>query len=142
MERYIGLDVGDRTIGVAISDPFLLTAQSLMTIKRKSKIEDIEIINDIIKEKDVTKIIVGLPKNMNNTVGPQAKKVKTFVKELRKHTDLEIVYVDERLTTVSATRVLIEQNVSRKKRKDVIDSVAATYILQTYLDMGRWLWKQ
>lgn len=137
MERYIGLDVGDRTIGVAISDPFLLTAQSLMTIKRKSKIEDIEIINDIIKEKDVTKIIVGLPKNMNNTVGPQAKKVKTFVKELRKHTDLDIEYVDERLTTISATRVLIEQNVSRKKRKDVIDSVAATYILQTYLDMGR-----
>ena len=137
MERYIGLDVGDRTIGVAISDPFLLTAQSLMTIKRKSKIEDIEIINDIIKEKEVSKIIVGLPKNMNNTIGPQAKKVKTFVKELRKHTDLDIEYVDERLTTISATRVLIEQNVSRKKRKDVIDSVAATYILQTYLDMGR-----
>ena len=134
MERYIGLDVGDRTIGVAISDPFLLTAQSLMTIKRKSKIEDIEIINDIIKEKEVSKIIVGLPKNMNNTIGPQAKKVKTFVKELRKHTDLDIEYVDERLTTVSATRVLIEQNVSRKKRKDVIDSVAATYILQSYLD--------
>ena len=137
MERYIGLDVGDRTIGVAISDPFLLTAQSLMTIKRKSKIEDIEIINGIIKEKEVSKIIVGLPKNMNNTIGPQAKKVKTFVKELRKHTDLDIEYVDERLTTVSATRVLIEQNVSRKKRKDVIDSVATTYILQTYLDMGR-----
>ena len=134
MERYIGLDVGDRTIGIAISDPFLLTAQSLMTIKRKSKIEDIEIINDIIKEKEVSKIIVGLPKNMNNTIGPQAKKVKTFVKELRKHTDLDIEYVDERLTTISATR---EQNVSRKKRKDVIDSVAATYILQTYLDMGR-----
>ena len=107
MERYIGLDVGDRTIGVAISDPFLLTAQSLMTIKRKSKIEDIEIINGIIKEKEVSKIIVGLPKNMNNTIGPQAKKVKTFVKELRKHTDLDIEYVDERLTTVSATRVLI-----------------------------------
>lgn len=137
MERYIGLDVGDRTIGIAISDPFLLTAQSLMTIKRKSKIEDIEIINDIIKEKEVSKIIVGLPKNMNNTIGPQAKKVKTFVKVLRKHTDLDIEYVDERLTTISATRVLIEQNVSRKKRKDVIDSVAATYILQTYLDMGR-----
>ena len=137
MERYIGLDVGDRTIGVAIRNPFLLTAPSLMTIKRKSKIEDIEIINDIIKEKEVSKIIVGLPKNMNNTIGPQAKKVKTFVKELRKHTDLDIEYVDERLTTVSATRVLIEQNVSRKKRKDVIDSVAATYILQTYLDMGR-----
>ena len=137
MERYIGLDVGDRTIGIAISDPFLLTAQSLMTIKRKSKIEDIEIINDIIKEKEVSKIIVGLPKNMNNTIGTQAKKVKTFVKELRKHTDLDIEYVDERLTTISATRVLIEQNVSRKKRKDVIDSVAATYILQTYLDMGR-----
>ena len=137
MERYIGLDVGDRTIGIAISDPFLLTAQSLMTSKRKSKIEDIEIINDIIKEKEVSKIIVGLPKNMNNTIGPQAKKVKTFVKELRKHTDLDIEYVDERLTTISATRVLIEQNVSRKKRKDVIDSVAATYILQTYLDMGR-----
>ena len=137
MERYIGLDVGDRTIGIAISDPFLLTAQSLMTIKRKSKIEDIEIINDIIKEKEVSKIIVGLPKNMNNTIGPQAKKVKTFVKELRKRTDLDIEYVDERLTTISATRVLIEQNVSRKKRKDVIDSVAATYILQTYLDMGR-----
>ena len=127
MERYIGLDVGDRTIGVAISDPFLLTAQSLMTIKRKSKIEDIEIINDIIKEKEVSKIIVGLPKNMNNTIGPQAKKVKTFVKELRKHTDLDIEYVDERLTTVSATRVLIEQNVSRKKRKDVI-AVSYTHL--------------
>ena len=137
MERYIGLDLGDRTIGVAISDQLLMTAQSLMTIKRKSKIEDIEIINGIIKEKEVSKIIVGLPKNMNNTIGPQAKKVKTFVKELRKHTDLDIDYVAERLTTVSATRVLIEQNVSRKKRKDVIDSVAATYILQTYLDMGR-----
>ena len=122
MERYIGLDVGDRTIGVEISDPFLLTAQSLMTIKKKH---------------NVGTVVIGLPKNMNNTIGPQAKKVKTFVKELRKHTDLYIEYVDERLTTVSATRVLIEQNVSRKKRKDVIDSVAATYILQTYLDMGR-----
>lgn len=137
MERYLGLDVGDRTIGVAVSDPFFITAQSLMTINRKSKLEDIEILKGIIKDKDISKIIVGLPKNMNNTIGPQAKKVKTFIKELRKHTDLDIEYVDERLTTMSAERVLLEQDLSRKKRKKVIDSVAATYILQTYLDMNR-----
>ncbi|MDY6065132.1 MAG: Holliday junction resolvase RuvX [Finegoldia sp.] len=137
MERYLGLDVGDRTIGVAVSDPFFITAQSLMTIKRKSKIEDIEIIKDIVIDKEVSKIIVGLPKNMNNTIGPQAKKVKTFIKELKKHVDIDIEYVDERLTTMSAERALIEQNLSRKKRKEVIDSVAATYILQTYLDMNR-----
>ena len=133
----MGLDVGDKTVGVAISDPLFVTAQPYETIKRRKAKFDIDRIVEIVNDKEVSLIVVGLPKNMNNTIGPQAKKVKTFVKELRKHTDLDIEYVDERLTTISATRVLIEQNVSRKKRKDVIDSVAATYILQTYLDMGR-----
>ena len=135
MERYIGLDVGDRTIGVAISDPFLLTAQSLMTIKRKSKIEDIEIINDIIKEKEVSKIIVGLPKNMNNSIGFRGEASLTYKEKLLEaYPSIEIVMWDERLSTMAAERSLLEADVSRQKRKQVIDKMAAVFILQGYLD--------
>ena len=134
MERYMGLDVGDKTIGIAISDPFFITAQGYSTIFRENQKKDINEILDIIKEQNITRIIVGLPKNMNNTIGPQGEKVLKFSEKLSNKSKIDIIFQDERLTTVSAERVLIEGNVSRKKRKKLIDKVAATYILQSYLD--------
>lgn len=137
MERIMGLDVGDKTIGVAISDPLLLTAQGLETIRRENIKSDIDELEKIIEKFNITKIVVGIPKNMNNTIGPQGEKVLSFIDKLKKRISIEIVLQDERLTTVSAERILIEGDLSRKKRKKVIDMVAATYILQSYLDMMR-----
>lgn len=139
MNRYMALDVGDRTIGVAISDPLFIMAEGHSTIFRESIEKDLESLKKIIISENIIKIVVGLPKNMNNTIGPQGEKVLTFVEDLKNNLlendfDIEIVMQDERLTTVSAERILIEGNMSRKKRKKVIDKVAATYILQGYLD--------
>lgn len=134
MERIMGLDIGDKTIGVAVSDPMLITAQGLETIKRENIKKDIDEIINLIREYNITKIVIGLPKNMNNTIGPQGEKVLSFVDKLKEKVDVEIHLQDERLTTVAAEKTLIEGNMSRKKRKKVIDMVAATYILQTYLD--------
>lgn len=130
----MGLDIGDKTIGVAISDSMLITAQGLKTIKRKNSKVDIEEISNLVRQYNVSKIIVGLPKNMNNTIGPQGEKVLRFVDKLKNKVNVEISFQDERLTTVAAERILIEGNMRREKRKNVIDMVAATYILQTYLD--------
>ncbi|QEK12111.1 Holliday junction resolvase RuvX [Crassaminicella thermophila] len=132
--RIMGLDVGDKTIGVAVSDAMGLTAQGIETIRRTNKKADYKRLGEIIQEKEVTKIIVGLPKNMNGTIGPQGEKVLQFVEGLKNRFNMEIVLWDERLTTVAAERVLISADVSRKKRKKVIDMIAATYILQSYLD--------
>ena len=137
MERIMGLDLGDKTIGVAISDPLLITAQGLKTIRRESLKKDIAEIKNIIEEYNITKIVIGFPKNMNNTVGPSGEKVLDFVEELKKRIDIEILLEDERLTTVIAEKMLISGDVSREKRKKVIDTVAASYILQTYLDKRR-----
>lgn len=135
MPRSMGLDVGDKTIGVAVSDLFGWTAQGLETIQRVGIKKDLQRLEEIIKEHDVNKIVVGLPKNMNGTIGPQGEKVLEFNEKLKKRfSDVEIVSWDERLTTVAAERSLIEADVSRKKRKQVIDKMAAVYILQGYLD--------
>lgn len=134
MKRYMGLDVGDKTIGVALSDLLLITAQGLETIRRESIKKDTNRLVEIARENDVEKIVVGMPKNMNNTIGPQGEKVIEFIGKLKNKLDLEIVYEDERLTTVAAEKILLEGDVSRKNRKKVIDKVAATYILQSYLD--------
>lgn len=134
MERIMGLDVGDKTIGVALSDPLMLTAQGLKTINRKNIKDDIEEIKRIIKKYNVVKVVIGFPKNMNNTVGPQGEKVLKFATTLENNIDIDVVLEDERLTTVSAERMLIKGDVSRENREKVIDKVAATYILQTYLD--------
>lgn len=140
--RIMGLDVGDKTIGIAVSDALLLTAQGKQTLFRKSMKEDISSLIDWINNEEVTKIVIGLPLNMNGTLGPQGEKTKQFAKNLEKkikhstrlnHT-VEIEFWDERLTSVSAERMLIEADVSRAKRKNVIDTVAATLILQGYLD--------
>ncbi|SHJ49779.1 Holliday junction resolvase RuvX [Paramaledivibacter caminithermalis] len=135
--RLMGLDVGDKTIGVAVSDLLGLTAQGLETINRTGNKAAINRLRKIISEKEVKKIVVGLPKNMNGTLGPQGKKVLSFVEKLKNKVDIEIVLWDERLTTVAAERMLISADVSRKKRKKVIDKVAAVYILQGYLDSNR-----
>lgn len=134
MERLLGLDVGDKTIGVAVSDLLGLTAQGVTTIRRTGIKKDLTELISIINEYNVSKLVVGLPKNMNNTLGPQGEKVIKFIDKLKKKKDLEIIYQDERLTTVSAERTLLKADVSRKKRKKVIDKLAAVYILQTYLD--------
>ena len=132
--RIIGLDIGDATVGVAVSDPFGWTAQGLKTIRRKGIKTDIKEIIDIINEYKAEKIVAGFPINMNGTLGPSSEKIKIFCEKLREQTGLEIIYQDERLTTVAATRMLLEADVSRKKRKQVIDTVAASIILQIYLD--------
>lgn len=132
--RIMGLDIGDKTIGVAVSDLMGMTAQGIKTIKRTSKKNDIEEIKQIIKEKQVKLIVSGLPKNMNGTVGPQGEKVQKFCELIKEETGLEIEFWDERLTTVAAEKTLITADVSRKKRKNVIDMMAAVLILQGYLD--------
>lgn len=135
MERILGLDVGDRTIGVAVSDLLHFTAQGLTTIKRESKVKDFAAIEALLKEYNAKKVVVGLPKNMNGTIGPQADKVVKFAEKIKNKFNIDIIYIDERLTTVSAERVLIEGSVRREDRKKFIDKLAATYILQSYLDM-------
>lgn len=134
MEKILGLDVGDKWIGVAISDSLGIIAQSLVTIKRDSNKQAYEDIYNIINEHNIKKVVVGLPKNMNNTLGPQSEKVIKFATKLGNKFGLEIIYIDERMTTMSAERVLIEADVRRENRKKYIDKIAATYILQTYLD--------
>ena len=141
--RYIGLDVGDATIGVALSDQLHLIASGKSTIRRKSLKDDIDKLVDIIAREDVGYIVIGMPKNMNGTIGPQGEKTLAFSQKLEKklrysdrikNRDIEIIFWDERLTTVAAERMLIEADVSRAKRKNVVDTVAASLILQGYLD--------
>lgn len=132
--RIMGLDVGDKTIGVAVSDLMGLTAQGIKTVKRIGKKKDIEELKAIIAERQVNKIVSGLPKNMNGTLGPQGEKVIKFCELLQEQTGIKIEYWDERLSTVAAERTLIQGNVRRENRKGVIDMVAAVIILQGYLD--------
>ncbi|WP_073997755.1 Holliday junction resolvase RuvX [Anaerococcus urinomassiliensis] len=134
MTRIMGLDVGDKTIGVALSDPMFLMAHPIETIKRRKASLDIQRLVEIIETQDVETIVVGLPKNMNNSIGPQSMKVMSFVDLLRKQTDKTIVYEDERMTTLQSERVLIDMDVRRENRKKYIDKIAATFILQSYLD--------
>jgi putative Holliday junction resolvase len=131
--RIMGLDIGSNTIGVAISDELGITAQGLKTIKRKSMGEDLREINTIIAQFEIDKIVVGLPKNMNGTFGKQAEMVFQWIKAFKRKTYLPVVTWDERLSTVGASKILLEADLSRKKRKKVIDKLAAVLILQGYL---------
>ncbi|MEG0050709.1 MAG: Holliday junction resolvase RuvX [Terrisporobacter sp.] len=135
--RIMGLDIGDKTIGVAVSDIMGITAQGVTTIKRIGKKKDIEAIKKIIEERQVNKIVSGLPKNMNGTIGPQGEKVQKFCELIKSETNLPVAFWDERLSTVAAERCLIEGNVRRENRKKVIDMLAASIILQGYLDSQR-----
>jgi putative holliday junction resolvase len=132
--RILGLDVGSKTIGVAISDPLGWTAQGITTIKRTKKDQDIEEIRKICKEYSVESIVVGLPKNMNGTIGDSGEKVLDFSEEIKETLELKVEMWDERLTTVAAHKAMLEADLSRGKRKKIVDKIAAIYILQGYLD--------
>ena len=138
--RILGLDFGSKTVGVAVSDGLLLTAQGVETIERKdeSKLrKTCARIEELIAEDEVTEIVLGLPKNMNNTEGERVEKTKAFGEMLERRTGLPVHYWDERLTTVAAEQILMESGVRRENRKAVIDKVAAGLILQGYLDCLR-----
>lgn len=133
--RILGLDVGDATIGVAICDPMGWTAQGLEVIRRRGKEEeDFRRLHELIAQWEVERIVVGLPKNMNGTIGPRAEKVLEFNQRLADATGLPVEAWDERLSTVEAERALLLADMSRGKRKKVIDKLAAVIILQGYLD--------
>jgi len=133
--RIMGLDVGEKTIGVAVSDPLGWTAQGVTTIRRRGSLEeDLKAILRLVQEYRVERVVVGLPRNMNGSLGPQAKKVLDFMQALEERLKLPVVPWDERLTTSAAERVLIAADLSRRRRKGVVDRLAAVLILQSYLD--------
>ena len=135
--RIMGLDYGSKTVGVAISDSLLLTAQGIETIERKEENKlrkTLARIEALVKEYEVEKIVLGLPLNMNDTIGERAEKTLEFKAMLERRTGLEVILWDERLTTIEAEQILIESNVRREDRKKYIDKIAAGFILQGYLD--------
>ena len=132
--RILGLDVGDVLIGVAVSDPSRTIAQGLASITRAVLEEDVNAVERLVNQYEVGEIVVGLPKMMDGEIGIQAQKVLNFVESLRAEVKIPVALWDERLTTVAANKYLIEANMSRRKRKKVVDKVAAMLILQGYLD--------
>ena len=136
MKRKVALDVGDVRIGVAVSDMLGITANPRETYVRKGKTfeDDINYFVKYAKEEDADAFVIGLPMNMDGTEGPRAEVTREFGEALKEASGLQVIYVDERLTTVSAERMLIGADVRREKRKQVIDKVTATIILQSYLD--------
>ncbi len=135
--RIIGLDYGSRTVGVAISDPLGITAQAVETIWRRDENklrQTLARIEEIIKSEGVCRIVLGYPKNMNNTLGERAQKTGAFADALKRRTGLEVVLWDERMSTRAASRPLMEGGVRREHRKSYVDQLAAVYILQGYLD--------
>ena len=134
MARKMGLDVGNVNIGIAFSDPLGMFASGFLNYRRQSLEQDLQYLADLVKEKDVDTIVVGLPKNMDGSDGERVKFTYDFCEKLASSTPAQIVYQDERLSTVSAEKMLIEADVRRDKRKQVIDKVAASIILQNYLD--------
>ncbi|MFA8439995.1 Holliday junction resolvase RuvX [Pueribacillus sp. YX66] len=133
--RKMGLDLGTKTIGVAISDELGWTAQGIETVTRNKDIEkDLERLDYLIKEHNVSEIVLGYPKNMNGTVGERGQASEQFAELLKSRFQLPVHLWDERLTTVAAEKMLLDADVSRKKRKKVIDKLAAVIILQSYLD--------
>ena len=132
--RIIGLDVGTKTIGVAVSDIMGWTAQGVATVRRRNPEWDVAEIKRYVDELEAEQIMIGLPLNMNGSEGPSVDMVRQFGAQLEAALDVPIVYRDERLSTMVAERYLLEGDVSRKKRKTVIDKMAAVFVLQGYLD--------
>ena len=135
--RIMGLDFGSKTVGVAISDPLLITAQGIEIIRRKDENklrQTLARIEELIVEYEVSEIVLGLPKNMNDTIGDRAELSLEFQDKLERRTGLPVIMWDERLTTVAADKVMMEAGVRREHRKEYVDKIAATFILQGYLD--------
>ena len=137
MQRIVALDVGDRRIGVAVSDPLGFTAQGLETYTRQSRDKDVAHMLELLARYAPCRLLLGMPRNMDGSYGEQAEKVKRFASQLTHTWSGEIIWWDERMTTMAASRVLLEADVSRGKRKQVIDKLAACVILQSYLDSGK-----
>ena len=138
--RYMGLDYGDKTVGVAVSDEMGITAQPYLTItrERRNKLrQTCKQIEDIIREKNIEVIVVGKPLNMNGTEGERIEETREFIEMIRRRTGLRVEELDERLTTVEADRILDATGVAKENRKEYIDKMAAAIILQTYLDMKK-----
>ena len=135
--RIMGLDVGDKRIGISLSDLLMLTAQGKETYQRRELQADLDYLAQTAKENNVVKFVCGLPKNMNGTLGEQAEKTQEFADALSEHTGIPVEFFDERLTSASAHKTLLEADMSRKKRKQVVDKLAAVYILQGYMDAHR-----
>ena len=136
--RIMGLDFGSKTVGVAISDELLITAQGIEIIRRKEENKQRQTlarIEELIQEYDVTEIVLGYPKNMNDTLGERVEKTQEFKEKLERRTGLEVILWDERLTTVAADRAMMEAGIRRENRKDYVDQIAASLILQGYLDL-------
>ena len=133
-QAIAGLDLGSKTIGVAVSDTSRMIATPLTTIKRTKFQADAVALLDICKDRSIAALVLGLPLNMNGTEGPRVQATRAFARNLRKLTDLPIVYWDERLSTIAVTRTLLEADTSRKRRSEVVDKMAAGYILQGALD--------
>ena len=137
MERIIGLDFGSKTTGVAVSDPFGWTAQGVEIIRRKEENKlrkTLARIEELVKEYGASRIVLGLPKNMNNSLGDRAEKSLAFKEMLERRTGLPVVMWDERLTTVAADRTMMEAGIRRENRREYVDEIAAVFILQNYLD--------
>ncbi len=133
--KYLGLDLGSRTLGISVSDNLGICATSLKTIRHNEEYEKLlEEVKKIVSDLQIDGIVLGFPKNMNNTIGPKGELSLEFKNKLEEILDIPVYLEDERLTTKSATDLLITANVSRKKRKKVVDSLAATIILQSFLD--------
>ena len=135
--RILGLDFGTKTVGVAVSDELLITAQGVEIIRRKAPTklrQTLARIDELVGEYGVEKIVLGYPKNMNNTEGERCEKTQEFKEMLEKRTGLEVVLWDERLTTVSADNAMMEMGIRRENRKEYVDEIAAIFILQGYLD--------
>lgn len=137
-KRYMSLDIGDHTIGIAVSDLLGLTAQGVETIRRRKEEDDLKRLGELMEQYETKSLVSGLPKNMDGSEGNRCDIVKEFMAKVKEtYPDVEVTFWDERLSTVAAARSLIEADVSRKKRKKVIDKMAAVFILQGYLDSIR-----
>ena len=134
--RIIGLDLGTRTLGISLSDTTLTIASTFKTIRFEEGNYEVLLpqLKEIVNEYKIGKIVLGFPKNMNNTIGPRAEETIKFKEKLEKYLNMEVVLQDERLSTVSAHNIMIEADMSRKKRKKKVDALAANIILQAYLD--------
>lgn len=136
--RIMGLDFGSKTVGVAISDSLLITAQGIEIIRRKDENklrQTLSRIEELITEYEVTEIVLGFPKNMNDTLGDRAELSLEFKEKLERRTGLPVVMWDERLTTVAANKAMMEAGIRRENRKEYVDKIAAVFILQGYLDL-------
>jgi putative Holliday junction resolvase len=130
----MGLDLGTKTIGLALSDILQTIATPLQTIRREKFTTDIKILLQLAKEHDVSALVIGMPFNLDGSEGPRAQATRAFARNLGQHTELPLVFWDERLSTVAVERTLLEADASRKRRAEVIDKMAAAYILQGALD--------